>query len=115
MQPAIWGLVSGLLLSFANVHAQRPDASVLRTMLFDRDPEIRVKAAEGLGRVGGRQAVIILREGLTDGNASVRIAIVEALGFIGGGFAMNVLAESLKDNNPEVRIRAVEALSLIHI
>ena len=68
MQPAIWGLVSGLLLSFANVHAQRPDASVLRTMLIDRDPEIRVKAAEGLGRVGGRQAVIILRQGLSDGN-----------------------------------------------
>ena len=40
-----------------------PGIFALRTMLQDKDPEIRTKAAEGLGRVGGRESVLILRQG----------------------------------------------------
>ena len=54
-------------------------------MLQDKNSEIRIKAAEGLGHVGGRQSVMILRQGLSDKNLEVRIAVVKALGFIGGG------------------------------
>ena len=110
MQRTVVHIFLGLLLTTSFLHAQSPDASLLRTMLLDKDPEIRVKAAEGLGRVGGRQAVIILRQGLKDNNTTVRIAVVEALGFIGGRLAVTVLSESLKDGNPEVGIRVVEAL-----
>ena len=110
MQSIVVRIFLGLLLTISFLHAQKPDASVLRNMLLDKDPEIRVKAAEGLGRVGGRQAIVILRQGLTDNNTTVRIAVVEALGFIGGRLAMTVLSESLKDGNHQVRIRAVEAL-----
>ena len=87
-----------------------PGIFALRTMLTDKNPEIRIKAAEGLGRVGGRQSVTILRQGLSDKNLGVRVAVVEALGFIGGRLAMTVLSEALKDRSTEVRLRSVEAL-----
>ena len=87
-----------------------PGIYALQTMLRDKAPEIRIKAAEGLRRVGGRQAVLILRRGLNDKNLDVRIAVVEALGFVGGRLSMTVLSEALKDRTPEVRLRAVEAL-----
>ena len=58
-----------------------PGVFALRTMLQDKDPEIRIKAAEGLGRVGGRQSDVILRQGLGDKESSVQVAVVQALGF----------------------------------
>ena len=66
-------------------------------MLEDKSSKIRIKAAEGLARVGGRPAVIILRKGLGDKVKEVRIAVVEDLGFIGGRVALTVLSEALKD------------------
>ena len=87
-----------------------PGIQALRGRLQDKSAEIRIEAAQGLSRVGGRQAVIILRDGLADKDADVRMAVVEALGFIGGRLALTVLSEALKDKAPQVRIRAVEAL-----
>ena len=58
-----------------------PGIFALRAMLQDKDPEIRTKAAEGLGRVGGRESILILRQGLSDPSLEVRISVVEALGF----------------------------------
>ncbi|HIL07668.1 MAG TPA: HEAT repeat domain-containing protein, partial [Candidatus Latescibacteria bacterium] len=84
-----WTLLLFLVLPIATT-AQGPGVFALRTMLQDKAPEVRMKAAEGLGRVGGRQGVIILRQGLADKNATVRIAVVEALGFIGGRLSMAV-------------------------
>ena len=75
--------------------AQGPGVFALRTRLQDKNPEIRMKAAEGLGRGGGRQGTIILRQGLADKSPTVRIAVVEALGFIGGRLSMTVLSEAL--------------------
>jgi len=91
-----WAPQLFLVLPIATT-AQGPGVFALRTMLQDKTPEIRMKAAEGLGRVGGRQAVIILRQGLGDKNAKVRVAVVEALGFIGGRLSMTVLSEAFKD------------------
>jgi HEAT repeat protein len=105
-------LAAGLLVP-AHVAAQDPPGPgifALQSMLQDRTPEIRRKAAQGLSRVGGRQAVIILRRGLADRDTQVRIAVVEALGFVGGRLALTVLSEALKDRDPSVRLRAVEAL-----
>ena len=84
--------------------------AALRSMLQDNAAEIRIKAAEGLGRVGGREAVMILSEGLVDKNSEVRVAVVEALGFVGGSSAIAVLSGALADKSAEVRLRAVEAL-----
>ena len=53
MQSTVIRILLGLFLTVSFLYAQRPDASVLRTMLLDKNPEIRVKAAEGSGRVGG--------------------------------------------------------------
>ena len=101
------------LAGVAKVESQSaPGAGIfaLQTMLGDKSAQIRIKAAEGLGRVGGRQAVIILRRGLGDKDTEVRVAVIEALGFVGGRVALTVLSEALKDKVPEVRKRAVEAL-----
>jgi HEAT repeat protein len=100
------------LLVASSVSAQLPGAGIfaLQSMLSDKSPEIRMKAAEGLARVGGRRAVMILRRGLSDSRMEVRIAVVEALGYVGGRLALTVLSEALKDKAPEVRKRAVEAL-----
>ena len=65
-----------LVFLLGDLYAQGPWVFALRTMLQDKDPEIRIKAAEGLGRVGGSQGIIILRQGLMDKNTSVRIAVV---------------------------------------
>ena len=91
---------------------EAPGAGIasLQTMLQDKSPEIRIKAAEGLARVGGRRSVIILRRGLSDKTTEVRVAVVEALGFVGGRLALTVLSEALKDRDVQVRLRAVEAL-----
>ena len=90
--------------------APRAGIFALQSMLGDKSAQIRIKAAEGLGRVGGRKAVLILRRGLNDKDTGVRIAVIEALGFVGGRVAITVLSEALKDKMPEVRKRAVEAL-----
>jgi HEAT repeat protein len=106
-------LLCGLPVAERHSWAQEapgPGIFALQTMLADKSSEIRIKAAEGLGRVGGRQSVLILRRGLTDKTVEVRVAVVEALGFVGGRLALTVLSEALKDRAPEVRIRAVEAL-----
>ena len=108
-----FALTCVLLLASTPSRAQEAPGQgifALQTMLSDRSPEIRVAAARGLGRVGGRRAVLILRRGLTDRTIAVRIAVVEALGFVGGSLALTVLSEALKDRAPVIRIRAVEAL-----
>ena len=93
------------------VFAQEPNISALQVMLKDRDPEIRVKAAEGLGRVGGNQAITALSSILTsDKVGAVQIAAAEALGFIGGSMAMSALSQGFNAKSSMVRKRIVESL-----
>ena len=89
--------------------APGPGVVALQMMLRDKSPEIRIRAAQGLGRVGGRRAVLILRRGLTDKVIEVRIAVVEALGYVGGRLALTVLSEALKDKSSEVGGERLEA------
>ena len=107
-----WLVFALTLLVSSSVSAQQPGAGIfaLQSMLEDKSSEIRMKAAEGLARVGGRRAVMILRRGLSDSRTEVRIAVAEALGYVGGRLALTVLSEARKDKAPEVRKRAVEAL-----
>ena len=102
---ALW-----IFVGVGDVWAQGNSVFALRTMLRDKEPGIRIKAAQGLGRVGGPRSVQILREGLADKTTEVRVAAVAALGYIGGRLARNVLAEALRDKQATVRLRAVEAL-----
>ena len=98
-----------LTADFAFGQGAAPGVFALRSMLQDKTTEIRIKAAEGLGRVGGRESVLILRRGLSDKNSEVRVAVIKALGFVGGQLAITVLSEALKDKSAEVRLRTVEA------
>ena len=91
--------------------AQQPNVYALQLMLKDSDPEIRVKAAEGLGRVGGNQAVAALRSSLIEDKVgAVQIAAAEALGFIGGSMAMSALYGGFNAKSSMVRKRVVESL-----
>lgn len=81
-------LASLVILTGVQSWAQEaPGAGIfaLQTMLSDKSSETRIKAAEGLGRIGGLRSVLILRRGLSDKTVEVRVAVVEALGFVGGG------------------------------
>ena len=91
--------------------AQQPNVYALQVMLQDRDPEVRVKAAEGLGRVGGNQAIAALRVSLIEDKVgAVQIAASEALGFIGGSMAMSALSIGFNAKSSMVRKRVVESL-----
>ncbi len=106
-----YSFVFFLLVTCCFALAQQPNIAALQTMLQDRDPEIRVKAAEGLGRVGGTRAVSVLRVSLTEDKVgAVQIAAAEALGFIGGNMAMSALNSGFDAKSPMVRKRVVEAL-----
>ena len=106
-----YSFVFFLLLPCCFTLAQQPNITALQMMLQDRDPEIRVKAAEGLGRIGGNKAVSALRVSLTEDKVgAVQIAAAEALGFIGGNMAMSALDSGFDAKSPMVRKRVVEAL-----
>lgn len=106
-----YSLAFFLLVTCSFTLAQQPSVAALQMMLQDRDPEIRIKAAEGLGRVGGNKAVSALRVSLTEDKVgAVQIAAAEALGFIGGNMAMSALNSGFDAKSPVVRKRVVEAL-----
>jgi HEAT repeat protein len=84
---------------------------------FDRnDWDLRVKAAETLGKVGAR-AVAPVREKLKDKNAKVRYCAAQALANIGppAAPATDDLVACLKDSDADVRFKAVYALGKIGV
>lgn len=87
--------------------------------LKDADPAVRRAAAEALGRLQARTAIIELTERLTlDKEPLVRAAAAAALGHIGGA-AVRLHAEprltgsAYGDPDPAVRASATEALGRI--
>ena len=87
--------------------------------LKDTDPAVRRAAAEALGRLRERGAIIDLTERLTlDKEPLVRAAAAAALGRIGGA-AVRLHAEprltgsAYGDPDPAVRASAIEALDRI--
>jgi len=58
------------------------------------EADVRQKAAESLGRVGGLRATVALRSALEDRDTAVRIEAVVALGTIKGARAVDALIEA---------------------
>jgi hypothetical protein len=94
-------------------------------VLGDRDPRVRVVAAQALGelRVGADAAVPVLARALSDPDARVRQAAAEALGDLGSAAmpALPALISALQDSDqgPQpgwvVRVRASAAFALAKI
>ncbi len=82
--------------------------------LGDVSPEVRAKAAGGLGKVGDVRAVERLLEMLlSDPIPYVRTRVAQSLGAIGHPKVIDHLIHVLKDPEWWVRIRAIEALEQI--
>jgi len=89
-----------------------PRAAVpLMESLGDVSPEVRAKAAGGLGRIrDGRSVERLLEMLLSDPIPFVRTRVAQALGAIGHPKVIDHLIHVLKDPEWWVRIRAIEAL-----
>jgi HEAT repeat protein len=102
-------------------------APALTAALKDPEAEVRVAAAEGLGRVvsapaEARAAVWALVDALHDGDPAVRAAAADALravaivhrgakrGPLDAGEALDVLTRLLRDSDARVRTAAIRAL-----
>lgn len=81
--------------------------------LSDEDPEVRERAARGLGRNQVSTSTGALSAALRDSDADVRRAAAWALGRLRARTAVGPLASALDDADPAVRVEVVEALGQI--
>jgi hypothetical protein len=91
-------------------HSERIVLQSLFEALKDEDHEVRIGAAETLGRMKRSEAIQPLTSALEDENWQVRMAAVEALGNIGRNDSVEPLLRALKDVHWQVRYEAAESL-----
>jgi len=104
------------LLQIVKAEDERRWDDGLRSLLSNRNPSIRKRAALAAGRIGNEDAVSALTPLLEkDADVSVRAMAAFALGEIESETAANALIAVLKNSTTpaEVRARAVEALGKI--
>ncbi len=86
---------------------------LLESLFRDKSPDVRIAAAEVLGRVTGEKAQALLEEGLADPDETVRAAAVDGLVRVGGEReAPRILALLRDDPSALVRERAALATGL---
>lgn len=85
----------------------------LSEILRDPSLEVRLQAAETLGKMENPAAVGPLISALKDENREMRVAVAKALGDIEDKTAIDALVETLKDTDWQVRQAAAEALGNI--
>ena len=104
-----------VMLRIVRAEDERRWDSDLQTLLADKSPEIRRRAALAAGRIGDERAVTSLIPLLEkDSDDNVRSMAAFALGEIESATAGDaMLAELGKKGEPAVRARAVEALGKI--
>jgi hypothetical protein len=94
--------------------AGTPEATALLLgLLKDREPIIRLSAAEVLGRARQPESIaLLLEEASKRGNASKRVALFRALADLPTGTegVVEPLLNALEDKNDDVRLAAVYAL-----
>jgi len=86
-------------------------APTLITMLQDSNsPEVQIRAARALGRIGDPRAVQALSEALGLSDVRLRTVAARALGELGAAAAISALAGHLDDPDHRVATNAAEAL-----
>jgi len=87
-----------------------PAVDALIAVLHDPNMQVRLCAAQALGAIGDRRALLPLQEAARDAEPKMRIAAVTALGLLGDVEAEPVLINALKDTDPAVGSAAARAL-----
>lgn len=95
------------------VRLGKPAVEPLIQVLKDEHWEVRLKAAEALGKIKDPKAVEPLIQALKDGNDSVRQKVAFALGDIGNARALEALTQAKEDKSWFVRQAAKAALKKI--
>jgi cyclophilin family peptidyl-prolyl cis-trans isomerase/HEAT repeat protein len=120
LSPSIFGqkrpIPPPTLLQIVKAEDERRWDDDLRSLLSDRNPSIRSRAALAVGRIGNEDSISALTPLLEkDADVSVRAMAAFALGEIESEKAANTLVAILKNTTTpaEVRARAVEALGKI--
>lgn len=90
-----------------------PAVPYLIYALNNGDPELRMRSAEALGRIGDRRAIAPLKAHLSDDDITVRIYAITSLGQLHAENALKSLLSLLADENWEIRSACAEALGLI--
>jgi HEAT repeat protein len=83
---------------------------LLKRSLRDPHPDLRARAAHGLGRIGDPGFAVDLAEALRDLEWPVRAMAAKALGRVGAKQVVPALCEALKDRQWWVRANAGDAL-----
>jgi len=86
---------------------------LIKALGYDKDPAIRRKAAEALGKLKCSRAQDDLTTRLKDEDPGVRAAAAEALGLIGNPAAVTPLAQLSEDPELSVRQKAVASIGNI--
>jgi HEAT repeat protein len=84
----------------------------MKQLAHDKDPEVRARAADGLGSLKATNAIPLLTTALGDAAPAVRASAAGALGRLApdSASAVPALGEALKDPAAEVRVNAAFAL-----
>ena len=90
--------------------AGRFDAAALEPLVSDKEPLVRARCAEILGRIGDPAGVAYLTRLIDDGNSLVVTTAVYSLGLIGGANALEPLKRCLGEKPAAVKPYALEAL-----
>jgi peptidyl-prolyl cis-trans isomerase B (cyclophilin B) len=86
------------------------DAEALEPLLSDREPLIRARCAEILGRIGDPSGVGYLASLIDDADNTVAATAVYSLGLIGGAEALEPLRRCLAEKGASLKQYALEAL-----
>ena len=92
------------------VEIGEPIVEPLIQALNDESEDVRLRAAEALGKIGDTRAVEPLIQALKDKRVSVQMNTAEALGKMGDERAVKPLIQALKDEYDSVRREAAETL-----
>jgi HEAT repeat protein len=102
---------AAILCAIGDEMAVEPLIAILDDL--DQDDQLRRKAAEALGRLGGTMPVeTLIRAASADADYAVRCEAVFALGNIGSPEPADVLVRILRDSQSEDRIRGLAAQAL---
>ena len=107
------GAGSGILKQTQSKKKSEQRARLIESLsetLRDPDPEVRIQAAETLGRFEDEMSIEPLTQALDDQQPRMRLAVVEALGRIESRKAIDGLIRAMRDEEWRIRAEAASAL-----
>ncbi len=100
--------IQSTVVALGQVNSQAVNALI--AALNDSDSDVRMYAAEALGKIGNAEAVNALIAAFNHSDSYVRMYAAEALDKIGNAEGVNALIAALNDSDSYVRRNAAEAL-----